>query len=92
MLLTNCFLLSSYLSPMLAYLIWAFVVYWMFRFIFNFVFPVFRATRQMRDHVRDFQRQQAPPGSFSGEAARPTSKPSASRPKSDDYIDFEEVK
>lgn len=77
----------------LEYIIWAFVFYWLFRFIFNFVVPVFRVTRQMKEQVRDFnsaasrqpfEGSQQPPHSST---AKPPHKPAAG-----DYIDFEEVK
>ena len=40
---------------MVKYIFWTIVIYFLIRFIFNFVIPVFRATRQMSSQVKDFQ-------------------------------------
>ena len=65
-------------------------MYFLIRFIFNFVIPVYRATRQMKSQVRDFQNhmhgqnQQAPQDFEQKQAKTPV--------KEGDYIDFEEIK
>jgi hypothetical protein len=78
---------------MLQYIFWGIVLYLAIRFIFNFVIPIFRATRQMRSQMKDFQakmqEQQQQQGSTSTfeKAERPKDKV-----KREDYIDFEEIR
>ena len=76
---------------MLKYIFWTIVIYLAIRFIFNFVIPVFRATRQMKNQMKDFQakmqeQQQGSTSTFH--------KPEAAKEKvkKEDYIDFEEIK
>ena len=77
---------------MLQYIFWTIVIYLLFRFIFNFVVPVIRVGRQMRRQMNDFQQtmhsQQQPQGNYSDQKDA-EQKP---RKRSEDYIDFEEVK
>ena len=79
---------------MFRYLFWAIAIYFLIRFIFIFIIPVLRATRQMRGQVRDFQErmqeQQASHESFQQNST--AQKQSKSSVKEGDYIDFEEVK
>ena len=74
---------------MFKYLFWAIAIYFLVRFIFNFVIPLYRATRQMKSQVRDFQEKmqgQQPSDDFSAAQKPP-------RPvKEGEYIDFEEIK
>jgi hypothetical protein len=75
---------------MIRYLFWAIAFYLMIRFIFNFVIPVFRATKQMKSQMRDFQsrmqEQQEKPYQHTQQRS------SSDDVKKGDYIDFEEVK
>lgn len=79
------------------YIFWAFAFYWLFRFVFNFVVPVFRVTRQMKEQVRDFnttasnQRFNEPTPQYNNNNTSSSAK-AAEKPKMGDYIDFEEVK
>ena len=77
---------------MLQYIFWTIVIYLLFRFIFNFVVPVIRVGRQMRRQMNDFHQnmhsQQQPQGNYSDQKDA-EQKP---RKRSEDYIDFEEVK
>lgn len=79
---------------MFKYLFWAIAIYFLVRFIVNFIIPVYRATRQMKDQVRGFQErmqeQQAPQDNFRQNSA--AQKQSTSPIKEGDYIDFEEIK
>jgi hypothetical protein len=78
---------------MFKYLFWAIAIYFLLRFIFNFVIPVYRATRQMRGQMRDFQQkmqgQQASQETFQQNSTTQKEKSSV---KEGDYIDFEEIK
>jgi hypothetical protein len=75
---------------MFKYLFWAIGLYILIRFIFNFVIPVYRATRQMKGQMRDFQsRMQQGQEGFEQQQ---TAEKNNSGVKQGDYIDFEEVK
>lgn len=78
---------------MFKYIFWAIVIYLFVRFIFNFVIPVLRATRQMRNQVKDFQDRMHDQEPYNSTFQGPQSKASPrSEKKAGDYIDFEEVK
>jgi hypothetical protein len=67
----------------------AIVFYLLYRFIFNFLVPVARTTRHVRQQFRNMQEhadQQTRPAEPQ-RPGQPTQKPPAG-----DYIDFEEVK
>jgi hypothetical protein len=83
----------------------AIVVYILYRFVANFLLPVVRATRQVREQFRNMQgndqggafgqtRQTNPTGSTTGPtgSTSASSKRPAAKPPADDYIDFEEIK
>jgi hypothetical protein len=77
--------------PMFKYVIWAIVFYILIRFIFNFVIPVFRATRRMKAQVREFQ-EKMNEQSFQSANPNPASEKRAPEKQEGDYIDFEEVR
>jgi len=81
---------------MIRYIILSFIFYWLFRFIFNYVLPIFRTMRQVKEQVRGFQdrtgtRESSYPNNPYGNtsARRPQQE---SKPKAGEYIDFEEIK
>jgi len=81
---------------MLRYIIWTILLYGLFSFIFNFLIPVFRATRQMKSQVREFQDRMNTGNPYNSHS--PKEGPGQQRPpapdskKTGDYIDFEEVR
>jgi hypothetical protein len=77
---------------MFKYIFWAIAIYVLVRFIFNFIIPVYRATRQMRGQMRDFQQRmqgQQEQQSFEQSSTQKQTKASV---REGDYIDFEEIK
>ena len=79
----------------------AIVVYLLYRFIVNFLVPVMRATRQVREQFRNMHDQANGGGgpsdngaSHGGPGYRPGAgeKRSSGKPPAEDYIDFEEIK
>ncbi|HLZ86618.1 MAG TPA: DUF4834 family protein [Puia sp.] len=79
----------------------AIVFYLLYRFVFNFLVPVARTTRHVRQQFRNMQemqdgmRQQMQDGMRQQQGpARPqqSQQRPAQRPPAGDYIDFEEVK
>lgn len=84
------FLLFKYLHTVmiLRYIIWIFVIYGLYRLIFDVIIPVARVSGQMKKKMREFQetvnQQTGPP-----ETVTPTPD---EKKKAGDYIDFEEVR
>ena len=86
----------------------AIVFYVLYRFIFNFVVPVARTTRQVRQQFRNMQEMhqqaqegqegygqgyaQGQPGYGQGPQASTRQQKPASNNKAGEYIDFEEIK
>jgi hypothetical protein len=83
------------------------VFYLLYQFVFNFLVPVFRTTRHVRQQFRNMRNDmgqegagQQPSGQQpSGQqahaqqnASRPNERHSSTRGPAEDYIDFEEVK
>ena len=87
------------MMPLADILFLAIVVYLLYRFIYNFLLPVFRATRQVREQFRNMQGPSNDPGeasqrSFTANSSRPgqAADKRPSKPPAEDYIDFEEIK
>jgi hypothetical protein len=73
----------------------AIVFYLLYRFVFNFIVPVARTTRHVRQQFRNMQDAQESMRQHQagGQQARPTEpQRPAQKPRSDEYIDFEEIK
>jgi hypothetical protein len=75
-------------------ILWILLAFFVFRFIFNFLLPIIRVSRQMKRNVRDFQQQtrqqqKASSNPFSSSSENTTAPP---KEKTGDYIDFEEIK
>lgn len=72
----------------LRYIIWIFVIYALFRLIFDVIIPIARVSGQMKKKMREFQdnihQQNQPSESFT--------QPKDTKQKTGDYIDFEELK
>jgi hypothetical protein len=77
---------------MLTYIFWAIVAYLAIRFIFNFVIPVLRATKQMRNQVKDFQSKMQEQQQAAGASYQRHEEAQSQKVNKGDYIDFEEVK
>ena len=65
-----------------------FVLYLLYKLIFDFIIPVYRTTKQVKQKVGEMQNQmkQQQSGTFSA------TKESKTTPAREDYIEFEEVK
>jgi len=81
----------------------AIVFYLLYRFVFNFIVPVARTTRHVRQQFRSMHEQQESMREQQGmrqdawqqqatSRPQPTQQRSAQKPTSGDYIDFEEIK
>jgi hypothetical protein len=80
------------MMPLSEILFLAIVFYLLYRFLFNFLLPVIRATRQVRQQFRNMGGDQ--PKEPAGGPAPPRAGERHSSPKGpkEDYIDFEEIK
>jgi hypothetical protein len=66
-------------------IVYSFLIYLLYKFVFELVIPVSKATSQVKDKIREMQEQQ--------NAQQHTQTQQTEAPKSKgDYIDFEEVK
>lgn len=78
---------------MIKVLLELFVLYMLYKLIFDFIIPIYNTTKQVKQKVNEMQRNmneqanQQQHNQFTG----PT-KDASPKPKSDDYIEFEEVK
>jgi hypothetical protein len=82
---------------MLRVILWILLAYFLYRFVFNFLLPIFKVGRQMKRQVKDFQSQmnQAQQQQYQHnhqQQAAPQQPAKPSKEKSGDYIDFEEIK
>lgn len=72
-----------------------FVLYLLYKLIFDFVIPVYQTTKQVKQKVNEMQRnmneQQARQQQQQNQYTSANSH-TAAKPKNDDYIEFEEVK
>ncbi|HEX3934094.1 MAG TPA: hypothetical protein VHW43_05410 [Puia sp.] len=86
------------MMPLSEILLLAIVFYLLYRFVFHFLLPIVRATRQVREQFRNMQggmnqnqqqqtRTEPPP-----QQPRATERHSSPHGRAEDYIDFEEVK
>ena len=73
-------------------LIELFLFYLLYRFIFELVIPIFRTTREVKKKMNEFQQNMNKHAESSRTSSTNNEKPPVSKPKSDDYIDFEEIK
>jgi hemolysin activation/secretion protein len=74
------------------YIIWGFVIYLLYKFVFELVIPVSKATTQVKDKLREMQEQQAQQQYQQQQPVKPQQQQPAEPVKGGDYIEFEEVK
>ena len=82
----------------LRYILFAFLIYLLYRLIFHFIIPIYKTTKQVKKQFRDMHgrmEEQMNQSSFSNteydKQATDSIKPK-SKTGGGDYIDFEEVK
>ena len=78
---------------MLRALLELFVLYLLYKVIFDFIIPVYQTTKQVKQKVNEMQRnmnEQA--NQQQRNQYTSTANQASPKPKSDDYIEFEEVK
>lgn len=83
------------LAAMLGTLFLIIGLYFLYSLIFNFILPIYRASRKMRDQMREFQGKMNTENGYSNHQSAPDNTQRATQTesaKAGDYIDFEEVK
>ena len=69
-----------------------FLFYLLYKFIFELVIPIFKTTRQVKRKMNEFQQNMNKQAETNRTSNTKTDKPPVSKSKSEDYIDFEEIK
>jgi hypothetical protein len=81
---------------MMRYIFFAFLIFLAYRFIFGFIIPIYRTTRQVKRQFRDVQERMQEQYNNANipeeEPKQYQSKHGGSTSKVGDYIDFEEIK
>ena len=73
-------------------IIWVLLAYFAYKFIVDFLLPVLKVSRRMRQQMKEFQQraeQQQPPVEQETNANKNSS---TAKSKAGEYIDFEEVR
>ena len=83
----------------LRFLLYAFLIYLLYRLIFHFIIPVYKTTKQVKKQFRDMhsrmEEQMNQQASFTGDSKDKQAddlKKSTTKERGGDYIDFEELK
>lgn len=76
---------------MVRYLLIAFIIYIAYRFLFHFLIPVIRTTRQVKKGFREMHERMQQQQAGSPFQKNPETDPVPTR-NNDDYIDYEEVR
>ena len=82
----------TYVHVMFKIIIYGFLLYLLYKFIFELVIPVSKATSQVKDKLREMQEQQQAQQHFQQQQQATASQPVPPKKKDEDYIEFEEVK
>ena len=79
---------------MFKFILYGFLIYLLYKFIFELLIPVSKATSQVKDKLKEMQEQQAAQQRqfHQAQSAQTTASQPVSPKKDDDYIEFEEVK
>jgi len=75
------------------YLLFAFLIYLAYRFIFHFVIPIYKTTKQVKKQFREMHsRMEDHLNQQQANQQTATTQPENKKTQAGDYIDFEEVK
>jgi hypothetical protein len=73
-------------------LFYGFLLYLLYRLVFNFIIPIYKTTRQVKKSFRDMHEQMRQQTEGQATQQKTQSPKNSSNSKVGDYIDFEEVK
>ncbi|MDR0792822.1 MAG: hypothetical protein LBE82_05900 [Chitinophagaceae bacterium] len=71
-------------------IIWALVLYLLYKFIFELIIPMAKATNTMRNKIQEMQNEQKRQSEMNNTINQQQS--NKTKPEAGEYIDFEEVK
>lgn len=74
---------------LLRYILILLGIYFLYRFIFDFLLPINRAAGQMKSKMKEFQ-EHMNARNYTAQPQQPSGQ--ETKPKAGDYIEFEEVK
>ena len=77
-------------AMILSFLFFTFVAYLVFKLVADFILPVYRTTRQVKQKFREMNQHR--PGGQGPQAAPQKKNAEGKKPTVGEYIDFEEVK
>jgi len=78
---------------LLRYLFYAFLIYLAYRFVFHFIIPIYKTTKQVKKQFRDMHNRMQEHVNQQQSYQQPTALRSEdNKQQAGDYIDFEEVK
>ena len=73
-------------------ILYGFLIYLLYKFIFDLVIPITKATSQVKDKLREMEEQQRTQQYQQQQPVAPQQTPEATKKKEGDYIEYEEVK
>lgn len=73
-------------------ILYSLLLYLLYKFIFELVIPITKATSQVKDKLREMQEQQQMQQRQQQQAAEAQQTQAATKKKDGDYIEYEEVK
>lgn len=76
---------------MMKVILYGLLAWFLFNLVFRFIIPIYKTTRQMKKKFREMHTQMQEQTNMHQDFARPDAEKPVSK-KTDDYIDFEEVK
>lgn len=79
-------------AAMLKYILLGFTIYFAYRFLFDFLIPVVRTTRQVKKQFDAVREQQQGFHQQTQSKQQKQASPQNQKPGSDDYIEFEEIR
>jgi hypothetical protein len=76
----------------LRFLFYVFLFYMLYKLLFDFIIPVFKATRQVKRGFRQMQDHMNQQAGQQKQAGTVKQQPSNDKTQAGEYIDFEEIK
>ena len=76
----------------LRFLFYAFILYMLYKLVFDFIIPVYRTTRRVKKGFREMNERVQQQAEAFHQQKSPQPKPKTEESKPGEYIDFEEVK
>ena len=69
-----------------------FIIYLLYKMVFDFIIPVYRTTKQMKQKINEMNHRMNKQQETSQQPVHPAGKPAPNKDFSKDYIDYEEVR